>query len=173
MFCFQPVYFVDNKSNIFELRNLNVHNMGKPRIAAGSDHAGFEVKNAIVKMLREKGHDVKDYGTFSLDSVDYPDFAHSVANSLELEEADLGVLVCGSANGVAITANKHNHIRAAIAWRNDVAALARQHNNANVICIPARFVTPEEAQQFVQTFLDSSFEGGRHEKRVRKIELAG
>jgi ribose 5-phosphate isomerase B len=147
--------------------------MGKPRIAAGCDHAGFEVKDAIVKMLRENGHDVKDYGTFSLDSVDYPDFAHSVANALELEEADLGVLVCGSANGVAITANKHNHIRAAIAWRNEVAALARQHNNANVICIPARFVTTEEANQFVQTFLNSKFEGGRHLKRVQKIEIEG
>jgi ribose 5-phosphate isomerase B len=147
--------------------------MGKPRIAAGCDHAGYEVKDAIVKMLRENGHDVKDFGTFSGDSVDYPDFAHAVAIALENEEADLGVLVCGSANGVAITANKHHHIRAAIAWRNDVAALARQHNNANVICIPARFVSPQEANQFVQTFLSSTFEGGRHQKRVEKIEVAG
>ena len=147
--------------------------MGKPRIAAGSDHAGFEVKDAVVKMLREEGYDVKDYGTFTPDSVDYPDFAHAVANAMELEEADLGLLVCGSANGVAITANKHHHIRAAIAWRNDVAALARQHNNANVICIPARFVTVAEAKQIVQTFLDSSFEGGRHLRRVEKIEIEG
>ena len=164
---------VENKNNTFELNILNVDNMGKPRIAVGCDHAGLEVKIAIVKMLRENGHDVKDYGTFTPDSVDYPDFAHSVAISLENEEADLGVLVCGSANGVAITANKHAHIRAAIAWRNDVAALARQHNNANVICIPARFVSVDEANQFVQTFLSSSFEGGRHAKRVEKIELAG
>lgn len=163
---------VDNKNNIFEVNILIVHNMGKPRIAAGSDHAGYEVKDAIVKMLREIGHDVKDYGTFSADAVDYPDFAHAVSNSMEREEADLGLLVCGSANGVAITANKHPHIRAAIAWRNDVAALARQHNNANVICIPARFVTVDEAKQFVQTFLNSSFEGGRHKKRVEKIEAA-
>jgi ribose 5-phosphate isomerase B len=174
----QPVHtaahvVVENKNNIFEVNILNVHNMRKPRLAAGCDHAGFEVKDAIVKMLRENGHEVKDFGTFSEDSVDYPDFAHAVANSLELEEADLGVLVCGSANGVAITANKHHHIRAAIAWRNDVAALARQHNNANVICIPARFVTAAEACQFVQTFLDSSFEGGRHQKRVQKIEIEG
>jgi len=145
--------------------------MGKPRIAAGCDHAGVEVKNAIVKMLKESGYEVKDFGTNSPDSVDYPDFAHAVAHALEDGSADFGVLVCGSANGVAITANKHHHVRAAIAWRNDVAALARQHNNANIICIPARFVTIDEANQFVQTFLNSSFEGGRHQKRVEKIEL--
>lgn len=147
--------------------------MGKPTIAAGCDHAGFEIKESIVKMLRESGHEVKDCGTYSADSVDYPDFAHAVAKSLERGEAEFGVLICGSANGVAITANKHHHIRAAIAWRNDVAALARQHNDANVICIPARFVTKEEANTFVNTFLASSFEGGRHQKRVEKIELAG
>lgn len=147
--------------------------MKKPIIAAGSDHAGYEVKDAVVKMLRELGYEVKDFGTFSPDSVDYPDFAHAVANSMELGEAEFGVLVCGSANGVAITANKHQHIRAAIAWRNDVAALARQHNNANVLCIPARFVSAAEANQFVETFLNSSFEGGRHQKRVEKIEVAG
>ena len=147
--------------------------MEKSRIAAGCDHAGFEVKDGIVKMLREKGYEVTDHGTFSADSVDYPDFAHAVARSLEHGAADFGVLICGSANGVAITANKHHHVRAAIAWRNDVAALARQHNNANVICIPARFVSVEEANQFVQTFLDSTFEGGRHQKRVEKIEMAG
>jgi ribose 5-phosphate isomerase B len=146
--------------------------MKKARISAGCDHAGFEVKDAIVKALNEQGYEVKDFGTFSSDSVDYPDFAHAVARSLETQESDLGVLVCGSANGVAITANKHNHVRAAIAWKNEVAALARQHNNANIICIPARFVTKEEAIQFVQTFLNSSFEGGRHQKRVEKIELA-
>jgi ribose 5-phosphate isomerase B len=146
--------------------------MGKPRISAGCDHAGIEVKDAVVKMLRDGGHEVIDKGTFSPDSVDYPDFAHAVAHSVETAETDLGVLVCGSANGVAITANKHAGIRAAIAWRNDVAALARQHNNANVICIPARFVSIEEAIQFVQTFLNSSFEGGRHQKRVEKIAPA-
>lgn len=151
--------------------NATINNlkMGKPRISTGCDHAGLEAKDAIVKMLRDEGHEVIDKGTFSPDSVDYPDFAHAVANSVETAETDLGVLVCGSANGVAITANKHSKIRAAIAWRNDVAALARQHNNANVICIPARFVSNEEAIQFVQTFLNSSFEGGRHQKRVEKI----
>lgn len=147
--------------------------MKKPVLAAGSDHAGFAVKESVVKMLKESGYEVKDYGTFSSDSVDYPDFAHAVAGAIGSGEAEFGILVCGSANGVAITANKHQHIRAAIAWRNDVAALARQHNNANIICIPARFVTEEEAKQFVQTFLSSSFEGGRHQKRVEKIEIEG
>ncbi len=143
--------------------------MGKSRISTGCDHAGIEAKDAIVKMLRDESYEVIDKGTFSPDSVDYPDFAHAVANSVESAETDFGVLVCGSANGVAITANKHSMIRAAIAWRNDVAALARQHNNANIICIPARFVSIQEAIQFVQTFLNSSFEGGRHQKRVEKI----
>ena len=146
--------------------------MQKPRIATGSDHAGVDAKNAIVQMLKAEGYEVSDKGTFSSDSVDYPDFAHAVANAVEKGEADLGVLCCGSANGVAITANKHAGIRAAIAWRNDVAALARQHNNANLICIPARFVSLDEARQFVQTFLQSTFEGGRHERRVEKIALA-
>ena len=147
--------------------------MEKPRIAAGCDHAGVEVKNAVVKMLKENGYEVKDVGTYSSDSVDYPDFAHAVARSIETGETLLGVLICGSANGVAITANKHNHIRAAIAWRKEVAALARRHNNANVICIPARFVSVEESLELVDIFLNSTFEGGRHQKRVEKIELAG
>ncbi len=146
--------------------------MGKPKIAIGCDHAGVEAKEAIVKMLIAEGYDVNDKGTYSSESVDYPDFAHAVANSVERAEADFGVLVCGSANGVAITANKHSQIRAAIAWRNDVAALARRHNNANIICIPARFVSIEEAMQFVETFLNSNFEGGRHQKRVEKIDLS-
>lgn len=143
--------------------------MGKPKISTGCDHAGVETKDAIVKMLKASGYEVNDKGTFSSESVDYPDFAHAVANSVEGGETELGVLVCGSANGVAITANKHKNIRAAIAWRNDIAALARQHNNANVICIPARFVSTQEAMQFVQTFLNSAFEGGRHQKRIEKI----
>ena len=147
--------------------------MDKPTIVAGSDHAGVEVKDAVVKMLIENGYQVKDVGTYSTDSVDYPDFAHAVAKSLENDSSKLGLLVCGSANGVAITANKHHHIRAAIAWRNEVAALARQHNNANVLCIPARFVSIEEAKELMNIFLNSSFEGGRHQRRVEKIEVTG
>jgi ribose 5-phosphate isomerase B len=146
--------------------------VNKPRIAAGSDHAGFEYKEAIAKSLTEAGYEVDDFGTFSTASSDYPDFAHAVAAAIEKGEADFGILVCGSANGVAISANRHHGVRAAIAWRNDIAALARQHNNANIICIPARFVSENEAKEFVTTFLNTAFEGGRHEKRVNKIEIS-
>jgi ribose 5-phosphate isomerase B len=145
--------------------------VNKPRIAAGSDHAGFDYKEAIAKSLTEAGYEVDDFGTFSTDSSDYPDFAHAVAAAIEKGEADFGILVCGSANGVAISANRHHGVRAAIAWRNDIAALSRQHNNANIICIPARFVSENEAKEFVTTFLNTAFEGGRHEKRVNKIEI--
>ena len=145
--------------------------MSKPRIAVGCDHAGFNYKEQIKKMLSDEGFAVKDFGTFSEDSVDYPDFVHPLANSIENNENDLGVLICGSANGVAITANKHQKIRAAIAWENKVAALARQHNDANVICIPSRFVSADQAKQFVETFITTPFEGGRHATRVNKISV--
>ena len=143
--------------------------MQKPRVALGCDHAGFEYKEMVKKMLNEESFSVNDFGTFSLDSVDYPDFVHPVADSIEKMECDVGVLFCGSANGVAITANKHQRIRAAIAWQNDIAALARRHNDANVICIPSRFVSGDDAMQFVKTFLSTAFEGGRHAGRVNKI----
>ena len=123
----------------------------------------------IVGLLRDKGFQVKDLGTSSKDSVDYPDFAHPVATAIENGEADCGVLICGSGNGVAITANKHQGIRAAICWMTDLARLAREHNNANVICIPARFVSTPQAEEMVNIFLNTAFEGGRHEKRVEKI----
>jgi ribose 5-phosphate isomerase B len=141
----------------------------KATIAIGSDHAGFEHKEFLKKWLVSQGHAIKDYGTHSLDSVDYPDFAHPVASSLENKEVDLGVLVCGSGNGVAITANKHQGIRAALCWKEEIATLARQHNNANVVCIPARFTTQDQAAKILENFLNASFEGGRHEKRVDKI----
>ena len=147
----------------------DVFDFSKP-IAIGADHAGFEYKTMIVEMLQAKGLQIKDMGTFSKDSVDYPDFAHPVANAVESGEAACGILVCGSGNGVAITANKHQHIRAALCWTNNVAMLARQHNNANIICIPARFVSPPTAEEMVNIFLSASFEGGRHEKRVEKME---
>lgn len=143
--------------------------MQKPRVALGCDHAGFEYKEMVKKMLSEESFAIKDFGTFSLDSVDYPDFVHPVADSIEKKESDVGVLFCGSANGVSITANKHQGIRAAIAWQNDIAALARRHNDANVICIPSRFVSGADAMLFVKTFLSTSFEGGRHAGRVNKI----
>jgi ribose 5-phosphate isomerase B len=139
------------------------------KIAIGCDHAGYEYKEAIKNMLEEKGHKVNDFGTFSTDSVDYPDFVHPTAESVESRESHLGVLICGSANGVAITANKHQGIRAAIAWEDELAALARQHNNANIICLPARFISLEKAKELTETFLSTDFEGGRHERRVNKI----
>ena len=142
--------------------------MSKP-IAVGADHAGFEYKSQIISFLEDKGLSVKDFGTYSTDSADYPDFAHPVASAVEEGDASFGILVCGGANGVAITANKHQNIRAAICWLDEIAQLARQHNNANVICLPARFVSVAEATNMVNTFLTTAFEGGRHEKRVGKI----
>ena len=137
------------------------------KIAIGSDHAGFEYKQALAESL--PGNQVNDFGTYSSDSVDYPDFAHPVASAVENGEADFGILVCGSANGVAITANKHQGIRAAICWNVELAALARQHNNANVVCIPARFISLDVAKEIVSTFISADFEGGRHATRVGKI----
>lgn len=137
------------------------------KIAIGSDHAGFEYKQALAAFVQAAK--LKDFGTYSATSVDYPDFAHPVANAVECGEFDLGILVCGSANGVAITANKHQGIRAAICWTAEIATLARQHNNANVVCIPARFISLEEAERIVETFLTTDFEGGRHADRVNKM----
>jgi ribose 5-phosphate isomerase B len=145
-----------------------VFDASKP-IAIGCDHAGFEYKTALVEWLSGKGYQVKDFGTYSADSVDYPDFAHPVAESVEKGETAFGILMCGTANGVAITANKHPQIRAALCWQNDVAAVTRQHNNANIICIPARFVSIYIAQQMIELFMNTPFEGGRHATRVGKI----
>lgn len=136
-------------------------------IAIGADHAGFEYKELLKDYLAD--YTVKDFGTNSTDSADYPDFAHPVASAVEGGEFTLGILVCGSANGVAITANKHQGIRAAIAWKVEIAELSRQHNNANVLCVPARFVSTDEAKAIVQKFIDTEFEGGRHATRVGKI----
>ena len=138
-------------------------------VVIGSDHAGFEYKGFLVTYLQDKGLSVTDVGTHSPDSVDYPDFAHPVAEKVERGEASFGILICGSANGVAITANKHPHIRAAIAWTDEISKLARQHNNANVICIPARFVSIAVAESIVDAFMQTPFEGGRHAARVAKM----
>ena len=145
-----------------------VFDSAKP-IAIGSDHAGFAYKAALLEWLSGKGYPVKDFGSFSADSVDYPDFAHPVATSVENGESAFGILMCGTANGVAMTANKHPHIRAALCWQNDVAMVCRQHNNANIICIPARFVSLVLAQQMIELFMTTPFEGGRHATRVNKI----
>lgn len=139
------------------------------KIAIGGDHAGFKYKEDLKKWLEKKGYEFKDFGTFSTESADYPDFAHPVAYAVENKEYDLGILVCGSANGVAITANKHQGIRAAICWNEELASLARQHNNANIVCIPERFISADLAEKIVDRFLHTDFEGGRHERRVSKI----
>ncbi len=143
--------------------------MQNQTIAIGCDHAGFPFKDPIIAHLKEQGYEVKDFGTYSLDSVDYPDFVHPVAKSIEAGESQIGVLICGSGEGVCITANKHAGIRAALVWRDDITALSRQHNNANVICLPSRFISLNDAIKFVDVFLATEFEGGRHERRVEKI----
>lgn len=150
---------------------MNLHspfNLFQP-IAIGSDHAGFDYKEELKKYLATQGFNVKDFGAPGKDSVDYPDYAHPVADAVEKGECSLGILLCGSANGVAITANKHQGIRAAICWNTPIAELARQHNNANVICIPARFVSLDLSIQMINAFIQTEFEGGRHQNRVSKI----
>lgn len=139
------------------------------KIALGGDHAGYEYKKEVVEMLNEMGYETKDFGPFNEDSVDYPDFVHPVAEGVENGEFDLGVLICGSGNGVSMAANKHQGVRAALCWQEDLAALARQHNDANIISLPARFVSLEDAKNMVKTFVSTEFEGGRHQRRVDKI----
>jgi ribose 5-phosphate isomerase B len=138
-------------------------------IAIGSDHAGYDYKEDLISFLEGKGMTFRDFGTHSKESVDYPDFAHPVAEAVENGNAAFGILICGSANGVAITANKHKGIRAAICWGEELAKLAREHNDANIICIPARFVREGDAEKMVDQFINTSFEGGRHQLRVEKI----
>ncbi len=138
-------------------------------IAIGNDHAGPEYKNAIIKFLENKGIAFKNYGTNTSDSVDYPDFIHPVAEAVSNQEVDFGIIICGSGNGVCMTANKHKKIRAALCWTKEITALARQHNNANIIGIPARFTSISQAVTMVDTFLNTAFEGGRHQKRIDKI----
>lgn len=139
------------------------------KIAIGGDHAGYYHKEKIVTFLKNKGYEVKDFGPFSADSADYPDFVHPVCTAIENGEYDFGVLICGSGQGVTITANKHQKIRAALCWDTDLAAVTRQHNNSNVICLAARWTAYELAETIVETFLTTEFEGGRHQRRVDKI----
>jgi ribose 5-phosphate isomerase B len=139
------------------------------KISIGNDHAGPDYKHAIVEMLIAKGHEVTNYGTDSVDSVDYPDFGHKVATDVSEGKADFGIIICGSGNGIAMTANKHPKVRAALCWMKEIAALARQHNDANIISIPARFTSIPQAVEMVETFLNTEFEGGRHQNRVDKI----
>ncbi|MGC6438697.1 MAG: ribose 5-phosphate isomerase B [Flavobacteriaceae bacterium] len=139
------------------------------KIAIGNDHAGTAYKFEIIKMLESKGYTINNHGTNSNKSVDYPDFVHPVAKDVENKVVDYGILLCGSANGVAMTANKHRSIRAGLCWNKDVVELIRQHNNANILCIPARFTTIQDALEMVDVFLRTTFEGGRHQRRIDKI----
>ena len=139
------------------------------KIAIGNDHAGTEYKFQILTYLESKGIEVINYGTDNTDSVDYPDFVHPVAKDVENKSVELGILLCGSANGVAMTANKYQNIRAGLCWTTEIVELVRQHNNANILCIPARYTSKEEILLMVDTFLNTPFEGGRHQKRVDKI----
>lgn len=138
-------------------------------IAIGNDHAGTEYKFEILKFLEQKGHKVINFGTNTNDSMDYPDTIHPVAEAVESKKADLGIILCGSGNGAQITANKHQNIRCALCWNNELVTLARQHNNANILSIPARFVSLQQALNFTHLFITTQFEGGRHQNRVNKI----
>ncbi len=141
-------------------------------ISIGNDHAGTDYKFAIKKHLEAKGYTINNYGTDANDSVDYPDFVHPVAKDVVASKVDFGVLICGSANGVAMTANKYQEIRAGLCWNKEIVSLIRQHNNANILCIPARFTAIHQAIEMVDTFLNTEFEGGRHQNRIDKIPLS-
>jgi ribose 5-phosphate isomerase B len=139
------------------------------KIAIGTDHAGVELKDVLIQLITELSHEVLDKGPFSNESVDYPDYGHAVASAVDQGQADLGVVICGSGNGINMTVNKHQSIRGALCWTPEIAALARQHNDANIVAIPARFISTEEAKLIVSEFLTQKFEGGRHQRRVGKI----
>ncbi|MDO5969137.1 ribose 5-phosphate isomerase B [Flavivirga aquimarina] len=141
-------------------------------ISIGNDHAGTDYKFAIQQYLEDKGYTVNNYGTDANDSVDYPDFVHPVAQDVENKKVDFGILICGSANGVAMTANKYQQVRAGLCWTKEIVELIRQHNNANILCIPARYTAIPQALQMVETFLNTEFEGGRHQNRIDKIPLS-
>lgn len=143
--------------------------MSQKIIPIGADHAGFNLKGKIIEFLESKGYQVKDFGCFSEESIDYPDFAHPVAEMIEQNTGMLGILICGSGNGINMTANKHKGIRSALCWNTEIAALARQHNDANIVALPARFISEQEALEIVETFLGTAFEGGRHQRRIDKI----
>ncbi len=140
------------------------------KIIIGSDHAGYEYKSDLISLLEKKGVNYEDCGCYSADSVDYPDYAHDVSKKVLKNKGSLGVLICGSANGVAMASNKHAGIRAAICWNEKISSLAITHNNANVLCIPARFISKEEQKKILKAFMNSDFQGGRHERRVKKID---
>lgn len=145
--------------------------MEKGKIGIANDHAGYEMKEFLVGYLDAMGYDVFDYGTDSPESCDYPDFAHALANAIQAGEVPRGITLCGTGNGIAITANRHRGVRAGLAWNTEIAELIRRHNDANVLSLPARFIDNTEATRIVDTFLNTPFDGGRHQRRVEKIEL--
>lgn len=146
--------------------------MKKLRIALAADHAGYKYKNELAELLKAEGYEIKDFGTNSEESMDYPDTAHPLASAVENGEFDFGFTLCGSGNGITMTANKHQNIRAALCWNAEIASLARSHNNANVCGIPARFISFEEVKEIAKVFLSTEFEGGRHQNRIDKIPLS-
>ena len=146
-------------------------NLNELKIAICSDHAGYELKQNLIKKLQNQLAEIKDFGCFSAESCDYPDFAHPMAAEVENGNFDLGIAICGSGNGVNMTVNKHQGIRSALCWKKEIATLARQHNNANVIALPARFISEDEAYEMVMIFLTTDFDGGRHQARIDKIPM--
>lgn len=147
-------------------------NLNEMRIALASDHAGYNLKQAVIRFLTDNGAQVQDFGCYSTDSCDYPDFAHPCAAAVENGEYDYGVVICSTGNGICMTANKHQHIRAALCWETRLAELARQHNNANILGLPANFIAEDKALDIVRTFFSTDFEGGRHQRRIDKIPMA-
>ncbi|MDB4324561.1 ribose 5-phosphate isomerase B [Crocinitomicaceae bacterium] len=141
----------------------------KKYIPIGADHAGFELKKSIIKHLKEKGYELEDFGCYSEESIDYPDYGHPVAEKVNSNTTTLGIVICGSGNGINMTVNKHQGVRGALCWGVEIAELARQHNNANILALPARYLTTKEALLIVDAFFETEFEGGRHERRVNKI----
>lgn len=141
----------------------------KKRVPIGADHAGFSLKSEVIQHLQSKGYEVEDFGCYSEESIDYPDYGHPVAELVENTPGMLGIVICGSGNGINMTVNKHRGIRSALCWKKEIAELARQHNDANILALPARFISVQEALEMVDTFLTTDFEGGRHERRVNKI----
>jgi ribose 5-phosphate isomerase B len=156
-------------NNIFI--DAKVEEIMSMKIAIGSDHAGFDMKEHLIKYLKSKGVTVFDKGTYSAERADYPDYGHAVAKSVINKESEMGILMCGSGNGIAMSANKHHGIRAALCWNSEIADLARKHNDANVLVLPARFMSTSEAEKCVDVFLSEKFEGGRHQARVEKIDI--
>ena len=143
--------------------------MMKNYIPIGADHAGFDLKKTIIEFLSNKGFELEDFGCYSEESIDYPDYGHPVAEQVEARENVLGIVICGSGNGINMTVNKHQGVRSALCWKSEIAKLAREHNNANILALPARYLTTEEALEIVDVFFTTEFEGGRHERRVNKI----